>query len=103
MHKLYPYMKATVALISDPVRWTQNDFARDVLGDYVPSGDPDAVKWCATGAWNKSTGGCWSSLSAVLSDLGIKTHITWVNDRQGHAAVMTILNKALAIMALCSA
>jgi hypothetical protein len=37
-------------LLDSPEKWTQGTSARNVFGQPVPSTDPSAVCWCASGA-----------------------------------------------------
>jgi hypothetical protein len=96
-------LKAARALIEDPERWTQHEYAVKGDGSGTFSLDVDARQWCATGALQRVLAGQIASeteafiiLESAAQDLDVDG-IIGVNDELGHAAVMQMYNKAIEI------
>jgi hypothetical protein len=56
------------AIIADPVKWTQHDYAKDASGNGVPPHSHSAVCFCAGGAIDKTSPSCvaaWDSRTAL--------------------------------------
>jgi hypothetical protein len=95
------------ALIADPAHWTRGALARSADDNYVDWYDRSATKWCAQGA-------IYRAAYDLVGDQNEATRIgnevakniyrpSWrfvslpnVNDRQGHAAVLAVFDKAVA-------
>ena len=74
--------------ISDPARWTQGVYARDICGIPCMVGSKSACKWCAAGALALEG----ALLAAFyLSADGAAT--VSINDYQGHTAALAALAK----------
>lgn len=95
-------LKAIKALIEDSNRWTQKIGARNRKGMHVNAADPKAVCWCVAGAHLRVTGeyrmsesAAWQAIESASSRL-FNFHAINVNDIIGHAAVMQVLDAAIA-------
>ncbi len=85
-------LRATRALITDPEHFTTGAMARDHRGRSCPAHAPRACAWCAAGAWERVTGTYFWRLGRLC---GV-TSPTIVNDEEGHAVVLTMLDGAIA-------
>lgn len=84
-------LQATRELIADPSRWTQEVPARTKNGAECGAFDEAAVSWCVEGAWRRVTGSCDAfDLRCLLDDEPME-----INDEQGHAAVLALLDSAI--------
>jgi len=93
--------------ISDPARWTQCVDARTETGKAVRFDDPDAVRWCLMGAvWRSAQKlnkpyRVWDASYQSLKDAARRLKMfyilpTTINDVVGHAAVLNLLDEAIA-------
>ena len=91
-------LRAARELISDPAKWTQGAYARDEKGFQLCTGyDTGATCWCAIGALEH--------IYASMSELEAIRYLTlavseWpakVNDHKGHAAVLDMYDRAIAL------
>ena len=89
-------------LISDPARWTQGAYARDESGFEVSSTWEAACCWCALGAIIKTARemkarvGVTTDVISTLYRHSAGRPVFEVNDKEGHAAVLALFDKALA-------
>jgi hypothetical protein len=90
-------------IISDPEKWTTHEGARDACNNPVSAVSKAAVCWCAAGALDRAAaelgylGGCeWGRAAERLCELTPNNSIVEVNDEEGHAAVLSLFDKALA-------
>lgn len=95
-------LRAARDKIADPARWTQNAHALDRYGEVVDAKDERAVRWCAMGALLPELDGKPMSIKDAVyrhleSALGSTDYVTNVNDRGGHAAVLNLYDRAIAI------
>ena len=84
-------------LISDPARWCKHTMARDRFDQPVDFKSKEAFKWCARGALARVEPKYevrYAALHRLESVLG-RREITVVNDKEGHAAVMAVFDKAI--------
>lgn len=90
-------------LIADPEHWCRGSYARGKGGVSVSVGDSSARRYCAMGAlilaaWeitgdvNRGDGLAYNA-AKIVSKTG---SLVFVNDHQGHAAVLALLDKAIA-------
>jgi hypothetical protein len=100
------------ALIADARRWTSGTPACDANGRRVGWEDPAATRWCALGALRRAAYdlvadrdqaiGIGNAVVSRLCPAG--SSFTWylhgylpgINDMQGHAAVLALLDNGLA-------
>ena len=91
-------------LISDPKRWTQGLYARDVRGNYTKWNSPEAACWCSAGAIAKVVGASTDSdieydpiAKRAIKKLmyGINSSIYKFNDSHTHAEVLTAFDKVI--------
>ena len=89
-------------LISQPERWTQGAYARDLNGLRVSPGGPNAVCWCAIGAMAKvaglSSGEMEDSRAAITLELAAESNgvIAEWNDASDHESVVEAFDRAIA-------
>lgn len=87
------------ALIADPERWTRSALARDSAGGEVHERHPNACQWCALGALAKCSE-CAPLFSPAIHALHVaipgRPSIADLNDRDGHAAVLAMYDRAIA-------
>lgn len=89
-------------LISDPEHWTQNHMARNGKNRSIEATDPDAVKFCALGAVDKTLGEEYLTkhvsvrqyLNKAAKEL-YRCLPTDVNDDLDHEAVMNMYDEAI--------
>lgn len=62
-------LRAVRELLSDPSRWTRGAYARDAEGNYANASGPNAVCWCAVGAFEKVTGYKSGAISRSIDSL----------------------------------
>ena len=98
-------LKRARALIADSRCWTKSTFARNALGEPVPSKHPTACKWCGGGAIKAiSTSdcaerdGCRRHLEAALSSQWANRTFAQFNDapETTHADVLACYDRAIA-------
>jgi hypothetical protein len=93
------------ALIEEEQHWCRGELARDVDGLSVDATDSRAFKRCAIGAlvsaaYKLTNNHCQAvdlAINALRPRYGSATLVR-INDMRGHAAVLTLLDEALAKM-----
>lgn len=83
-------------LISDPARWTQGEFARDVEGVGVAPNSDKATCWCALGALRRVTRSFnvpWRLIGGISQN---HLYITDFNDGHTHVDVLAAFDAAIA-------
>lgn len=93
-------LKKARELISDPERWCKGVNCRDKRGS--PCKSQDATQWCAIGAINhfsygRSEGRPTMPLHSYSHIFG-EINAQFVNDYHGHAAVMTMYDRAIDVL-----
>jgi len=98
-------LKAARERISDPERWTRNQYARSETRLHTEPNSPDAVGWCANGSiLAEVDAGAFFELGndspgVDAADLLIRASggrpTSTINDRDGHAAVMALYDRAI--------
>jgi hypothetical protein len=94
-------LRAARALIEDPKRWTKGEEARNADGDPIHPSKPEAVCWCALGATIR-VGGNRADLRTLTMACALRDAepsgfgVVDVNDRDGHAAVLALYDRAIA-------
>ena len=93
-------LKAARDLISDPARWTQGEYARDVNGSGIMPEDEDAFCFCSFGAIGKIYGlnedaAPFFHLANVCAKKFAQPVIDF-NDTHTHAEVMALFDAAIA-------
>jgi len=99
-------LRAARELISDPAKWTQGAYARSSKGEELYYGNnPEAVCWCAYGALEKVSG--QKTFSEVPGNKQLEEScpntndndlsVPAINDRLGHAAVLALYDRAIAL------
>jgi hypothetical protein len=87
------------ALISDPARWCRAAAARDHhLAPTFPT-DPQARRWCVQGAVRRIAEDelpVFQPALRYLAQFAPNGEVTLVNDRDGHAAILALLDAAIA-------
>jgi hypothetical protein len=92
---------AARALIQDHTRWTRGVLSRAASGRPVMWHDQEACRWCAVGALNRAAYDLVrdKERAAQIADEVLEAcfpaNITWINDTQGHAAVLELFNRSL--------
>jgi hypothetical protein len=84
-------LKAARQLISDPAKWTQGEFARDVDGNEVKAWSEDATCFCAYGAIQRVTEREDSEADFFLRKAGIfpvRKHVANVANDNADAVVI---------------
>lgn len=93
------------ALISDPERWTTQEWARDSKGRPCRGDSPVAIQWCAYGALQHAAYDAgyrgWDLFIAVLRERNALNSnstekLECVNDHQGHRAVLDLMDRTIA-------
>jgi hypothetical protein len=98
MKTVHEILKAARQRIEKPEHWTQGFMARDKDGNPTKSTNREACQWCALGAISAEAGGARAGEDAqdeLYRAVG-GTPITDINDRDGHAAVLSMFDKAIA-------
>lgn len=90
-------------LITEFKHWTQFANSRDAAGDSCSPWDNRAVCWCALGAITKIVadhpeGQILDERWSILQEAGIASHITSINDSDGHSAILTLFDKGIATL-----
>jgi hypothetical protein len=98
--------------ITDPDHWVQKTYATDAAGYGRPAASPDASRWCAVGALQAEG---FHAPGAVVKEafrrllylaevpvgvcpdgtLGAGQKVEWINDHQGHGAVLALYDAAI--------
>jgi hypothetical protein len=98
--------------ISDPNHWIQKTYATDAAGYGRPAASPDASRWCAVGALQAEG---FHAPGAVVQQAFRRLHdraevpvgvcsdgtlaalqkVEWINDHQGHGAVLALYDAAI--------
>jgi hypothetical protein len=92
-------LQATRDLIADEKHFTKRAMARDGLGWPCDPSHPEASSWCVTGAWQRVTGATYHDSENSydqLMELCDNRSIFAINDDPGHAAVLAMLDQAIA-------
>lgn len=86
------------ALIANPENWTTDFYARDASGNEVDANSNAAVCFCALGAITRVIPeDCYSCETVRLLELAAgNSWVQFVNDRDGHAAVLAMYDRAIA-------
>lgn len=96
-------LRAAKEKISDPARWCQGSSARNSLGYPVNSDNSRAAAWCAQGAVAAAgdsaltVHAAMSFLNCAAGELMPGYHPSGVNDLRGHADVMAMFDRAIAL------
>lgn len=92
-------LKAARALISDPARWHQGNWACDAAGNDVEPLYMGAVRWCAAGAINKigqpNKDVVDQAVNTVQCAIEDDATIFDVNDYGTHAEVLALFDTAI--------
>jgi len=93
-------------LIEQESNWSRGDWARTSTDKPCAWSQPDAAKFCATAALNRAALELapqrWYDLAAtaqrqvLASNSVLDKHLPGINDREGHAVIVTMLKRALA-------
>ena len=81
-------------LIADPEHWTTGAYARNGKGNPIGIDSTSAVRWCLIGACIKLEGPCGLAYSALSLQAKGKLLLN-VNDFEGHAGVLALIDKAI--------
>lgn len=92
-------LKAARELIADVQHWTIGAPARDAYGASVAGVSKRAVCWCTIGALVRVEG-AWGPAQDFLREVAGGASLVTVNDRDGHAAVLNLFDRAIAISKL---
>lgn len=86
------------ALIADPDRWAQGNFAFDAEGTPVSSYSDNAVRWCAAGACSRvgaDAGYLFRALPYTANNnLGV------YNDNRAHRTILRLFDRAIELAEL---
>jgi hypothetical protein len=87
-------LQATRDLITDENNFTQHAMARDHEGAHCRPSSRQASCWCVTGAWLhvNEYRRSYVSLKKLCNGLNVYS----INDEFGHAAVLAMLDRAIA-------
>lgn len=91
---------AARALISDPSKWTQQEYARDDASNGVGSLDESAVCWCSYGAIERAAGTRLTGrIDTILCDAALDIFnsgcVSVINDSRSHADVLRMFDRAI--------
>ena len=96
----YELLVKAKKLIKDKDNWCTRAFARDSFGTSVLPADKSACKWCASGAVLCVESAYPESSETralqLLETFAFCHSAAYTNDEYGHAAVMTMYDKAIA-------
>jgi hypothetical protein len=90
------------SLIARPAQWTRRVLASSRTGHPVLWHDQQACQWCALGAINRAAYDLLGDRQRAeeIADEVIATcfpaNMSWINDTEGHAAVLGLFDGALA-------
>ncbi len=102
-------LKAVKALIEDPKRWTQGEYARNAKGRKVSPTGKAGTCFCVAGALRRVTRKSYEQSAKEwlivwrASERLFKRGPYQVNDDLGHEAVMQVLDAAIAEAAIAEA
>jgi hypothetical protein len=89
------------ALIARPADWTRGVHARTENGRPVMWHDQQACRWCALGAINRAVYDLVGHkeraegiADEIIADC-FPCNLSWINDKDGHATVLQLFDKAL--------
>jgi hypothetical protein len=88
-------------LIEDHTHWTRGVLSRAASGRPVMWHDPEACRWCAVGALNRAAYDLVrdKERAGQIADEVLVAcfppNLTWINDTQGHAAVLELFSQSL--------
>ena len=90
------------SLIQDEKQWCRGELAFDIYGAPVCPTGPTASKWCAYGAlvavshrMAGDTSRAFDLADVAAKHFGGSDAIMKVNDKQGHAAVLALLDEVI--------
>jgi hypothetical protein len=99
-------IEGALHLLSDEEHWTRCSMARDIAGYPCSVWDPAAVRFCALGAMWRAAYELTGNLEVfpLVDDIAMKViarngradSLQTLNDLEGHAAVVQMLQTALA-------
>jgi hypothetical protein len=98
----YQVLRNARALIEEPTRWTRGVLGRAASGRPVMWHDEEACRWCALGAINRAAYDLVGDKEQAegIADEVIAScfphNLSWINDKNGHAAVLKLFSDALA-------
>lgn len=96
-------LRAARALIENPANWTKEHLARDLDDSSVLPSSGDAVCWCAAGAVMRAASDDAGPAYTLARDELIHalpeghTSLVNFNDDSGHADVLALFDRAIAI------
>jgi hypothetical protein len=88
------------ALIANQTHWTRGVLSRAASGRPVMWYDQEACRWCAVGALNRAAYdlvGDRERAAQIADEVLVAcfpANLTWINDTQGHAAVLELFNRS---------
>lgn len=92
-------LKAGRNLISDPQKWVQGTYAKNIDGWPIYGNNAAAVCFCSIGAVQHVTGMCHNieteTVCEVLSNAA-GMHIAYYNDAHSHEEVLAVWDRAIA-------
>jgi hypothetical protein len=97
-HQVLGYARALIARQTD---WTRGVHARAENGRPVMWHDQEACSWCALGAINRAAYdliGNKERAEGIADEIianCFPCNLSWINDKDGHAAVIKLFDKAL--------
>jgi len=96
-------LKRARALIEDELHWCPCDLARDAMGFSVSPTDSNAVQRCALGAlmaaareFTTDANLAHELAATAMRPLVGATSLTHINDIEGHTAILTLFEVAIA-------
>jgi len=96
MEDMLTILKDARDRISDEDSWCQEAYARDLSGSSISWDSEQAVQWCASGSLRKSvkTSADFYGILETICRLSSKS-IAWINDIDGHEAVLAYFDRAI--------
>ena len=99
-------LTASRDLISEPERWTQDAYARDIHGEPTDAVGDGAVCWCATGAlWSaghdhngKHFYDLYEDAVGELTQAAGRKSLVLYNDGHTHNQVLALFDEAIAAL-----
>lgn len=95
-------------IISDPESWTSGTYARDDQGQSVDPDHRSACRWCALGAIARAAieldaqpGDGAAAVDRLYEAAENMQTVVTTNDQLGHAATLSLFDKALAAEVAC--
>jgi hypothetical protein len=91
-------LRAARERISDPERWCTEFFAKTASGESANPSEPSARQWCVRGACQAGgRGGAQLRAVELLYEAAAGESVTNINDLQGHAAALNLLDRAISL------